>query len=125
MILFFKIIIVFFFFFFYSNNHYVFFFFFSSRRRHTISYGDWSSDVCTSDLVDHALVHLDPVQRREEHRLVVPLMHRSEERRVGKECRSRWSPWHENKKTKNFFVASASGWSTARACIWSEAKCCG
>src|SRR5271168_4360922 len=27
------------------------FFFFSSRRRHTISYGDWSSDVCSSDLV--------------------------------------------------------------------------
>src|SRR5207248_7462410 len=26
------------------------FFFFSSRRRHTISYGDWSSDVCSSDL---------------------------------------------------------------------------
>src|SRR5207248_7737912 len=24
---------------------------FSSRRRHTISYGDWSSDVCSSDLV--------------------------------------------------------------------------
>src|SRR5437867_8847404 len=28
-----------------------FFFFFSSRRRHTRSYGDWSSDVCSSDLV--------------------------------------------------------------------------
>src|SRR5207248_7841535 len=25
-------------------------FFFSSRRRHTGSYGDWSSDVCSSDL---------------------------------------------------------------------------
>src|SRR6266705_583458 len=25
--------------------------FFSSRRRHTISYGDWSSDVCSSDLL--------------------------------------------------------------------------
>src|SRR5438094_4191995 len=25
-------------------------FFFSSRRRHTRSYGDWSSDVCYSDL---------------------------------------------------------------------------
>src|SRR5437867_9140530 len=24
-------------------------FFFSSRRRHTRSYGDWSSDVCSSD----------------------------------------------------------------------------
>src|SRR5437867_4274388 len=25
------------------------YFFFSSRRRHTSSYGDWSSDVCSSD----------------------------------------------------------------------------
>src|SRR5688500_20336151 len=39
-----------------------FFFFFSSRRRHTRLQGDWSSDVCSSDLgnalldqrVDHA-----------------------------------------------------------------------
>src|SRR2546428_4953031 len=28
------------------------FFFFSSRRRHTRSDRDWSSDVCSSDLVD-------------------------------------------------------------------------
>src|SRR5699024_11787234 len=27
------------------------FFFFSSRRRHTISKRDWSSDVCSSDLI--------------------------------------------------------------------------
>src|SRR5688572_33081219 len=26
---------------------------------------------------------------------------RSEERRVGKECRSRWAPYHEKKKHKN------------------------
>src|SRR3989454_12080315 len=29
-----------------------FFFFFSSRRRHTRLQGDWSSDVCSSDLGD-------------------------------------------------------------------------
>src|SRR5437764_4430948 len=29
----------------------VFFFFFSSRRRHTRYIGDWSSDVCSSDLM--------------------------------------------------------------------------
>src|SRR5207248_3922846 len=29
-------------------------FFFSSRRRHTRSYGDWSSDVCSSDLIEPA-----------------------------------------------------------------------
>src|SRR5207245_7186611 len=28
-----------------------FFFFFSSRRRHTRCYRDWSSDVCSSDLI--------------------------------------------------------------------------
>src|ERR1039457_6411108 len=30
---------------------FVLFFFFSSRRRHTRLQGDWSSDVCSSDLV--------------------------------------------------------------------------
>src|SRR5256885_12729410 len=30
------------------------FFFFSSRRRHTRLQGDWSSDVCSSDLGEHA-----------------------------------------------------------------------
>src|SRR6267378_7323171 len=29
----------------------MFFFFFSSRRRHTRSLRDWSSDVCSSDLL--------------------------------------------------------------------------
>src|SRR6266705_4926571 len=33
------------------------FFFFSSRRRHTRSYGDWSSDVCSSDLGATAFEH--------------------------------------------------------------------
>src|SRR6266850_5653258 len=32
----------------------IFFFFFSSRRRHTRLQGDWSSDVCSSDLSGHA-----------------------------------------------------------------------
>src|SRR5438067_8495070 len=35
-------------------------FFFSSRRRHTISKRDWSSDVCSSDLI---AVHLLPLIR--------------------------------------------------------------
>src|SRR5207253_1597631 len=34
----------------------LFLFFFSSRRRHTRWPRDWSSDVCSSDLVKHALV---------------------------------------------------------------------
>src|SRR6266705_5506527 len=37
-------------FFFATMNNFACFFFFSSRRRHTRSYGDWSSDVCSSDL---------------------------------------------------------------------------
>src|SRR2546426_4111794 len=31
------------------------FFFFSSRRRHTRLQGDWSSDVCSSDLITKSL----------------------------------------------------------------------
>src|SRR5215213_783929 len=50
---------------------YVFFFFFSSRRRHTRLVSDWSSDVCSSDLLvgklpDHlGGVGLDPFRLRE------------------------------------------------------------
>src|SRR5437867_13391477 len=36
-------------------------FFFSSRRRHTRSYGDWSSDVCSSDLLSHVLREVAPL----------------------------------------------------------------
>src|SRR5688572_23624973 len=37
----------------------------------------------------------DVVEMRSGRKVVTP---RSEERRVGKECRSRWSPYHSNKK---------------------------
>src|SRR5256885_9264421 len=42
----------------------VFFFFFSSRRRHTRLQGDWSSDVCSSDLspLVHRIESTDPKQ---------------------------------------------------------------
>src|SRR6516162_11422703 len=33
-----------------KNENYSILFFFSSRRRHTRLQGDWSSDVCSSDL---------------------------------------------------------------------------
>src|SRR2546430_10822662 len=95
-------------------------FFFSSRRRHTRFDCDWSSDVCSSDLAE-ATGDLDAhTLRAEAHRAADCLLHRaakrhaphellgdalrkqgrvelwlrSEERRVGKECRSRWSPYH-------------------------------
>src|SRR6266487_2918333 len=37
-------------------------FFFSSRRRHTRWTGDWSSDVCSSDLAVGIFAHEDPVR---------------------------------------------------------------
>src|SRR5262245_63889798 len=86
--LFFCFLFLFFFFFF-------FFFFFSSRRRHTRCLSDWSSDVCSSDLESS----IGGV-RRADDLVAWPPRHaasrasRSEERRVGKECRSRWSPYH-------------------------------
>src|SRR5256886_10789031 len=96
-----------------------FFFFFSSRRRHTRFDCDWSSDVCSSDLAqDVAEPRGELALRRPRaellaHRLerlvgqprggaqatelelgLAPPQPRSEERRVGKECRSRGSPYH-------------------------------
>src|SRR5437899_9892073 len=94
-------------------------FFFSSRRRHTRCLSDWSSDVCSSDLAlllsctgilgaktpwnakeSDFWNRKEPAQRSSEEidRLVTaspwakPVKaSRSEERRVGKECRYRWS----------------------------------
>src|SRR3712207_7043814 len=88
-------------------------FFFSSRRRHTRYWRDWSSDVCSSDLTFfHELYQKHQVSAVEgipdawvNQRaafFISPdnalgtykrLNARSEERRVGKECRSRWSPY--------------------------------
>src|SRR6266566_5088216 len=71
-------------------------FFFSSRRRHTRLQGDWSADVYSSDLPAQPAGGSGPRDRRtrppgSRRR---PRAGRSEERRVGKECRSRWSPYH-------------------------------
>src|SRR3712207_8414413 len=97
------------------------FFFFSSRRRHTRYWRDWSSDVCSSDLWctsgtgwaksvwnvilgpwslgTEIFFHeggFDPAERLDliARYGITVLCQRSEERRVGKECRSRWSPYH-------------------------------
>src|SRR5260370_789613 len=77
-------------------------FFFSSRRRHTRFKCDWSSDVCSSDLrlgaagiqQDAALRVADAAVRQKGDGVGALRPARSEERRVGKECRSRWSPYH-------------------------------
>src|SRR5699024_12178088 len=79
-----------------------FLFFFSSRRRHTRSKRDWSSDVCSSDL-DLMAGQLSPIiGQLIEQKLARSFIHsslsRSEERRVGKECRSRWWPDHYKEK---------------------------
>src|SRR5437868_10574893 len=92
---------------------FLFFFFFSSRRRHTRSKRDWSSDVCSSDLdsvlsgrgVDDPAPRAAPAATKSPAKLagrkaalpaalapqLASLAARSEERRVGKECRCRWS----------------------------------
>src|SRR3712207_6942339 len=97
-------------------------FFFSSRRRHTRYWRDWSSDVCSSDLGEANAPRI-PVSSTKgatghcfgaagaveavftvlavERGVLPPTINyeepdpeRSEERRVGKECRSRWSSYH-------------------------------
>src|SRR5258707_6813787 len=97
-------------------------FFFSSRRRHTRYWRDWSSDVCSSDLMkicdkgifllpgdsinsadalvtnfhlpQSSLLLLVAAFAGSELILEAYRKARSEERRVGKESRSRWSPYH-------------------------------
>src|SRR5688572_32477095 len=106
LILFFSLVLLIFFF---------FFFFFSSRRRHTRFDCDWSSDVCSSDLSRQGCTLADLRERFGCARgcaLCLPYIQamlqtgrttfdvgerpqaRSEERRVGKECRSRWWRYH-------------------------------
>src|SRR5690606_41200164 len=106
-------------------------FFFSSRRRHTRFSRDWSSDVCSSDLEteeeakqiiaklgagesfeDLAKQSKDPGSAQNGGDLdwntadtfVKEFGDRSEERRVGKECRHRWSPSQDQ---ENFAAARA------------------
>src|SRR5699024_12227148 len=97
-----------------------FYFFFSSRRRHTRSKRDWSSDVCSSDLLEvikdceanlskkGARMCMAPVNKFKMILagllagyviqlvalallfLYLIFVFRSEERRVGKECRAGW-----------------------------------
>src|SRR5204863_2812852 len=98
-------------------------FFFSSRRRHTRSLRDWSSDVCSSDLSGWDIgvtigfypglndsgtagktgLSTSTIDLRQNFltfgdktigTIKVGKDIRSEERRVGKECRTRWAPYH-------------------------------
>src|SRR5207302_6783545 len=106
-------------------------FFFSSRRRHTRFSRDWSSDVCSSDLdaaSQHRLLRgkpcvaaLDPVKTELPSQIeslfvrhpalcgfsvlgledVPDNCPRSEERRVGNECRPGRSPCPANKRRRH------------------------
>src|SRR5690625_8023786 len=95
------------------------FFFFSSRRRHTRWPRDWSSDVCSSDLPSfrgHGGTREPVVEKtylqewhyyfantcrwRELRKITIAQVqgNRSEERRVGKECRYRWTAYHTRER---------------------------
>src|SRR5437879_12310284 len=82
-------------------------FFFSSRRRHTRYIGDWSSDVCSSDLLPSsrnctpathtlsdalAVTATVPATVAPAAGAVTDAVGRSEERRVGKEKRTCGEP---------------------------------
>src|SRR3546814_5779476 len=92
-------------------------FFFKQKTAYEMRISDWSSDVCSSDLMEVCLppaalpegvavsrtpIRL-PLRHRPARRIIAmaikgSFMARSEERRVGKECvstcRSRWSLYH-------------------------------
>src|SRR3546814_9218894 len=97
---------------------FVFFFFFKQKTAYEMRISDWSSDVCSSDLLS---VHAENLREHRKGLLIDVITEirvgrelvwrqtssflnqqktslRSEERRVGKECvstcRSRWSPDH-------------------------------
>src|SRR5689334_23845487 len=96
-----------------SRIDFIIVFFFSSRRRHTRWNCDWSSDVCSSDLLAALVCAVivatawgaapNAITRPAQDVTITSASlrgavdpkgneTRSEERRVGKECRSRWSP---------------------------------
>src|SRR3546814_3722483 len=89
------------------------FFFFKQKTAYEMRISDWSSDVCSSDLlldganrIDELVAHvkklgMDSLAVTDHGNLHAAwdfYEERSEERRVGKECvstcRSRWSPYH-------------------------------
>ena len=101
-----------------------FFFFFKQKTAYEIYQCDWSSDVCSSDLNGSYYESCEEItaitlggssfvwafdndtitnggsvvnytfNSAGSHTVMLIMTNRSEERRVGKECRSRWSPYH-------------------------------
>ena len=60
------------------------------------SYGDWAalSDVCDADTARYLALEVSDGVIAPGYTDEALAILRSEERRVGKECRSRWSPYH-------------------------------
>src|SRR3546814_3610812 len=98
------------------SSHFLFFFFFKQKTAYEMRISDWSSDVCSSDLLvasadrtrtasttsstEQAQIESWALLRTTSSHATSSSApgQRSEERRVGKECvstcRSRWSPYH-------------------------------
>src|SRR5256885_16949266 len=90
------------------------YFFFSSRRRHTRLQGDWSSDVCSSDLYHYPQESVLPGMDARQtlawhswqgaaggHPARISQKGGSGERRVGEEGRSRGGADHLKKKKRH------------------------
>ena len=83
--------------------------FFKQKTAYEIVDCDWSSDVCSSDLLTNktlttpviATISSSSNDMTLDAGADIILDARSEERRVGKECRSRWSPYHYKKKRQS------------------------
>src|SRR3546814_3219335 len=93
--------------------------FFKQKTAYEVRISDWSSDVCSSDLsYEYSYTYNfsnsdynyycnnNSYELSNTHINSNPNSDRSEERRVGKECvstcRSRWSPYHQKKKTGEY-----------------------
>src|SRR3546814_14881807 len=119
----------------------VIFFFFNQKTAYEMRISDWSSDVCSSDLVAVlaefavlAALHVKTGVEVERAATAVELRAqslslpgdqidtvaldrlRSEERRVGNACvskfRSRWSPLHSNKKRFAIIIFNETNYTT-------------
>src|SRR3546814_2174535 len=94
-------------------------FFFKQKTAYEVRISDWSSDVCSSDLMAAVVLLIDAFNKSESRHVTFTLSigallvltavslwqwndgvqgSRTEERREGKECvstcRSRWAPYH-------------------------------
>src|SRR5437867_11035973 len=76
-------------------------FFFSSRRRHTRSYGDWSSDVCSSDLLPRMdgitvcrMLKSDPITAQVPLYMLTAKAKKADVEEIGRaSCRERGEIW--------------------------------